>query len=48
MEVIKLKENKDGSATVTLEMTAEEERLLIQFAVITLLKNLIKEKEEKR
>lgn len=47
MKVLKIKENKDGSAGVTFEFTKHEEKTLIEFAVNTLLKQYIEEKEEK-
>ena len=45
MDVTKIEENSDGSATLHLDLTEEEARLLIEFAVITLLKEKIKEHE---
>jgi hypothetical protein len=38
MEVLDFNENEDGSATVTLNMTEEEQTILIQFAVTEMLK----------
>lgn len=46
MKVLKIKENKDGSAGVTFEFTKHEEKTLIEFAVNTLLKQYIEEKEK--
>lgn len=45
MEVISIKEMEDGSAELTLEMTEEENRLLIEYAVVDILKEHIKELE---
>ncbi len=46
MKVLKIKENKDGSADVTFEFAKHEEKTLIEFAVNTLLKQYIEEKEK--
>lgn len=46
MKVLKIKENKDGSADVTFEFTKHEEKTLIEFSVNTLLKQYIEEKEK--
>lgn len=44
MEVIEIKEKKDGSAELILELTEEENRLLVEYAVIDILtKTLEKE-----
>jgi len=45
MEVLSVKEMEDGSAEVTLEMTEEENRLLIEHAVVDILKEQIKKME---
>ncbi len=47
MEVLKITENKDGSATLDLSMTKEENNILIQHAVVTILKDHIKTMEAK-
>ena len=41
MEVLSLKEQPDGSAILELELTEEENRLLVEYAVITILKDKI-------
>jgi len=43
MEVLSIEEQKDGSAIVTLNMTEEENNLLVQYAVV----NILKEEMEK-
>jgi len=43
MNAILLKEHEDGSATYSFDLTIEERELLINFALITALKNGIKE-----
>ena len=50
MEVISIEEQEDGSALVTLNMTEEENNMLVGFAVNTILKEQIKkmEKENKK
>lgn len=45
MEILKITDNPDGSATIDFEMNNEEQRLLIQYAVVNLLKEQIKSKE---
>lgn len=45
MEVLKITDNPDGSATVTLEISEEENNLLIQYAITNILKEEIKKKE---
>ena len=46
MKVLEIVEREDGSADVELEMSKEEVKLLIQYAVVNLLKEAI-EREEK-
>lgn len=46
MEVIEIKDMEDGSAEVTLEMSKEENDLLIGVAVNEILKKSIKELEK--
>jgi len=46
MKVLEIVEREDGSADVELEMSEEEHKLLIQYAVVNLLKEAI-EREEK-
>lgn len=46
MEVIDIKEMEDGSAEITLEMSKEENDMLIGFAVNEILKKSIKELEK--
>jgi len=50
MEVVSIEEQEDGSAIVTLNMTDEENNMLVGFAVNTILKDQIEkmEKETKR
>jgi len=50
MEVINIEEQEDGSALVTLNMTEEENNMLVGFAVNTILKEQIEkmEKENKK
>jgi len=38
MEILKVTENKDGSAEVNMNLTTEENRLLIEYAVNDLLR----------
>jgi len=45
MEVINIIENKDGSATLNIEMTEEEQKYLIEYAVQDILKKHIEEYE---
>jgi len=45
MKTLKFVENDDGSATVTLEISEEENNTLIQYAITNILKEEI-EKEE--
>ena len=46
MEVTNIDEHKDGSATLHLECTDEEVDFLVQYVVITILKNKIKDMEK--
>lgn len=46
MEVINIEEQEDGSAIVTLNMTDEENNMLVGFAVNTILKEQIKKMEK--
>lgn len=50
MEVISIEEQEDGSAIVNLNMTEEENNMLVGFAVNTILKDQIEkmEKENKK
>ncbi len=48
MKVKSLKENKDGSALVTLDMTQEENRILVEYAVVNLLKEHVEREEKKQ
>jgi len=43
MRIPKFIENDDGSATITLEISEEENQLLIQYAITNILKEKIKE-----
>lgn len=43
MEVSLLKENEDGSADYTFDLTAEEQASLMRFAIIEALKRAIEE-----
>ena len=43
MNILLLKEHEDGSATYSFDITIEERELLINFAIITALKNGINE-----
>jgi hypothetical protein len=46
MNILLLKEHEDGSATYSFDMTIEERELLINFAIITAIKNGINEGAE--
>jgi len=50
MEVTKIIENKDGSATLDVNFTEEEINILVEYAVVDILKKYIKrlEKDNKR
>ena len=41
MEVLSLKEQPDGSAILELELTEEEDRLLVEYAVVNILMDKI-------
>jgi hypothetical protein len=41
MKVIEIKEKEDGSADLTLDLTDEEARLLIEYAVIDILEKAL-------
>jgi hypothetical protein len=43
MNILLVKEHEDGSATYSFDMTIEERELLINFAIITAIKNGITE-----
>lgn len=43
MEVIKITEKEDGSAELVLELTEEENRILIEYAVVDILKKHLEE-----
>lgn len=47
MEILKITDNPDGSATLDLEMNKEENDMIIQYAVVKLLKEYIESKEIK-
>ena len=47
MKVLDIKENEDGSATIELDMSEEENRQLIEYAVINLLKEYIEIEKRK-
>lgn len=42
MDILKTKEHKDGSATITFEFTEEEVELFVEYAVLDILKNKVK------
>lgn len=46
MKVLNIKENDDGSATIELEMTEEENNILLEYAIVDILKKQIKKSEE--
>lgn len=46
MKTLKFVENDDGSATVTLEISEEENNLLIQYAITNILKEEIEKIQE--
>jgi hypothetical protein len=46
MNVELVKEHEDGSATYLFDLTAEEKTILLNFAIITALKNSITEGEK--
>lgn len=41
MEIKLIRENKDGSADITMELTEEENEILVEYAVINMLKDYI-------
>jgi len=43
MKVLNLTEHKDGSATLELELTEEEIKLLVEYAIQQLIKKYLKE-----
>ena len=43
MKILELKEQEDGSAIIEMDMEKEEKELLLEFAVVELLKRYIKE-----
>ena len=45
MDVIDFKENEDGSATVTLNMTEEEQKFLLEYAIKKILEEEINKDE---
>jgi hypothetical protein len=47
MEVTLIKENPDGSADFTFDMTKEEVTAMVQLGILTALQNAIKEAQEK-
>jgi hypothetical protein len=46
INVINIIEREDGGADLTLEMTRDDEEKLIEYAIINMLKEAIKEKDE--
>jgi hypothetical protein len=47
MEVVDIIDNEDGSSTVTIDMTEEEQQFFIEYAVVDILKKAIeREKHE--
>jgi len=46
MEVIKITENEDGSATLDVNFTEEEINILVEYAVVDILKKHINKLEE--
>jgi len=46
MEVLSIEEQEDGSAIINLEMTKEENDLLVEYAVVSLLKKEIEKHKE--
>lgn len=47
MKVLSIKEQPDGSAIVELSMTVEENNILVEHAVLDILRKQIKRAEEK-
>lgn len=48
MEVINIIENEDGSETWTIELTDEENILLIRYAILDILEKFSRKEEEKK
>lgn len=48
MEILKITENPDGSAILDLEISKEENNMLIQYAVINILKKQIDKLKERK
>ena len=46
MEVTKITENEDGSATLDLDLTEEEVNIFVEYAVVDILKKHINKMEE--
>lgn len=45
MEVLEIKEQKDGSATINLDLSDEEVKVLLQYAIVNILKEQIESYE---
>lgn len=48
MDVLKVEPQKDGSAIVTLEMTQHENDMLVEYAVLDILRKEIERKENEQ
>lgn len=48
MDVLSIEEQEDGSAIVTLNMTQKENDLLVEYAVVNLLKEHIERMDNER
>jgi len=48
MEVLSIKDREDGGCDVELTMTDEEQQMLLEYAVVNLLKEHIEREEAKR
>jgi hypothetical protein len=48
MKVLKIKENKDGSASVTVSITKTEENFLLKFALEKIIHDEIKKLNRKK
>lgn len=48
MEVVKITENEDGSATLDVNFTEKEINILIEYAVVDILKKHINKLEDKQ
>lgn len=46
MEVLKVTDQEDGSAIIELEMSDEENNILVEYAVVDILKKQIKREEK--